>query len=197
MKKFHIKHSVFLNVFALGAGIFLFYLVIRVSGKSFLSLLQQTVAVKYYFLAAVTAVSTLLSVFIAKRWSLLMSAYTDIKALPRGFIFYNTNMLNDYRNSDAGEALQADYEKTLKATYEWAPQPKIKTVKLNLEIYPEDRSFHINGHYSLVNKTNAPLEEVYVQLSSNSDMDISQLSFDRETTVNEDYKRFKFFNRQS
>jgi ABC-2 type transport system permease protein len=113
--------------------------------------------------------------------------------LSGGVIFYNTNMLNEYRNSDAGEALQADYEKTLKATYEWAPQPKIKTVKLNLDIYPHDRSFHINGHYSLINKTNAPLEEIYVQLSANDDMEISQLAFDRETTVNEDYKRFKFF----
>jgi len=92
MKKLHIKNSVFLNVFALGAGIFLFYLIIQVSGKSFLNLLKQTAAIKYYFLAAVTAASTLLSVFIAKRWSLLMSAYTDVKTLPRGFIFYNTNI---------------------------------------------------------------------------------------------------------
>jgi ABC-type transport system involved in multi-copper enzyme maturation permease subunit len=108
-------------------------------------------------------------------------------------IFYNTNVLNDYRNSDAGDALQADYEKTLKATYEWAPQPKIKTVKLNLDIYPEDRSFHINGHYSLINNTHAPLEQIYVQLSANDDMEINQLACNKETTVNEDYKRFKFF----
>ncbi|MFC2157500.1 lysylphosphatidylglycerol synthase transmembrane domain-containing protein [Acidobacteriota bacterium] len=92
MKKFNTKHNIFFNVFALAAGIILFYFVIRISGKSFLNLLKQTADIKYYFLAAVTALSTLLSIFISKRWSLLMSAYTDIKELPRGFIFYNTNI---------------------------------------------------------------------------------------------------------
>ena len=92
MKKLQAKHRVVLNVSALAAGIFLFYLVIRISGQSFLNLLKQTADVKYVFLAAVTAASTLLSVFMAKRWSLLMSATADIKNLPRGFIFYNTNI---------------------------------------------------------------------------------------------------------
>ena len=91
MKKLYIKHSVIFNVVALAAGILLFYLVIRVSGKSFLELLKQTADVKYYYLAAVVAVSTLLSVFISKRWALLMSAHCDIRTLPKGFIFYNTN----------------------------------------------------------------------------------------------------------
>jgi ABC-type transport system involved in multi-copper enzyme maturation permease subunit len=112
--------------------------------------------------------------------------------LSGGFIFYNTNVLNEYRNSEAVEKLQADYEKTLKATYEWAPQPKIKTVNLNLDIYPAKRSFHVDGFYSLVNKTKNDIKEIYVQLSSNSDITVNAVAFDREVTANEDNKRFNF-----
>jgi len=91
------------------------------------------------------------------------------------------------------EKLQADYEKTLKEKYEWAPQPKTKTVNLQVDLYPERRDFDVTGYYTLVNRTDNPIDELYVQLSSNSEMHISDLQFDRKTIVNEDYKRFRFY----
>lgn len=91
-KKLHPKFRFILNLLILTAGILLFFLVVQVSGKSFLALLKQTAHVKYHYLAAVTATAILLSALLAKRWSLLMSGYTDIQALPKGFIFYNTNI---------------------------------------------------------------------------------------------------------
>jgi len=90
--KLHTKYRIILNGVLLTVGILLFYLIIRVSGKSFLTMLKQTADVKYTYLGAVIVTAIVLSILMAKRWSILMSGYTNIQSLPKGFIFYNTNI---------------------------------------------------------------------------------------------------------
>jgi ABC-2 type transport system permease protein len=51
------------------------------------------------------------------------------------FIFTNTNVWNEYRNSSDVEKLQANYEKTL-LRFEATPQPSITDVRLDLDLHP-------------------------------------------------------------
>jgi aminopeptidase N len=53
-----------------------------------------------------------------------------------GFIFYNTNVLNDYQTQPQREQLQANYEKEL-LPFEKLPQPKITDVVLDVELFPK------------------------------------------------------------
>ena len=50
-----------------------------------------------------------------------------------GFIFYNTNVLNEYRTPDEAGAPQAQYEQRY-ARFADAPQPVIDDVELRVEI---------------------------------------------------------------
>ncbi|HYI11086.1 MAG TPA: M1 family aminopeptidase [Thermoanaerobaculia bacterium] len=77
------------------------------------------------------------------------------------YIYYNTNVLNNYRTTKTVEKIQAETEKTYKK-YEGLPQPKVTAVQADVDIYPERRAVRIRGQYTLQNKTQAPIAELHV-----------------------------------
>ncbi|MGP1666354.1 MAG: ABC transporter permease, partial [Rhodanobacter sp.] len=77
------------------------------------------------------------------------------------WIYYNTNVLNTYRNSTASMQQHADYEKKY-AKYKDLPQPRIAAVKMDVDIYPYQRKLDIRGHYTLINRHDAPIDELQV-----------------------------------
>jgi len=81
-----------------------------------------------------------------------------------GWIFYNTNVLNEYRPDDKVEARRAAHEKAYKAL-EGVPQPKITAVYADVDIYPYERRADIRGRYTLVNKTGEAITELHVSFN--------------------------------
>jgi ABC-2 type transport system permease protein len=78
------------------------------------------------------------------------------------WIYYNTNVLNDYRTTLDLDRESADYEKTLLA-YEAVPQPRITDVQLDIDLYPAEPRVVTRGSYVIQNRTGAPLQEVHVR----------------------------------
>ena len=107
------------------------------------------------------------------------------------YIYYNTNVLNEYQNSDQQNALQADYEKTLKK-YEKEPLLKIVDTYVEVDIFPETRDFQARGHYILKNKTNAPIQKVLVQENASDEMEDS-VSFGVGASISEGWDEFDFY----
>ncbi len=85
------------------------------------------------------------------------------------YIYYNTNILNEYRTTKDGEKNQAEFEKKYKR-YENLPQPRITDVQANVEIHPERRAVDIRGQYTIANKTQAPIAELHVLADSSLDI---------------------------
>jgi ABC-type transport system involved in multi-copper enzyme maturation permease subunit len=85
------------------------------------------------------------------------------------YIYYNTNVLNEYRTTKQGEKTQADYETKYKK-YENLPQPRITDVQADVAIHPERRSVDIRGKYTLVNKTQTPIPELHILADSSLDV---------------------------
>ena len=79
-----------------------------------------------------------------------------------GWIFYNTNVLNEYQTTLDRERQQADYEKTL-IGFEDVPQPRITDVVLDVDLEPETPRVVTRGHYVVQNRTGRPLEAVHVR----------------------------------
>ena len=69
-----------------------------------------------------------------------------------GWIFYNTNVVNEYLPSDVVLDRQARFEKEYRK-YKDLPQPRITDVYADVDIYPAQRRVEIRGRYQLVNKT--------------------------------------------
>jgi ABC-2 type transport system permease protein len=82
-----------------------------------------------------------------------------------GWIFYNTNVLNQYQTKTAALDENADYEKKYKQ-YKNLPHPRLTDVRANVDIYPEQRKVVINGHYVLQNKSALPQDTLRIQLNT-------------------------------
>ena len=78
------------------------------------------------------------------------------------FIFINTNVWNPYRSQQAQERWLADYEKTL-LRYETTPQPRIVSVRLDVDIHPNTPLVVTRGSYVVENRTSQPLREIHVR----------------------------------
>jgi len=92
----------------------------------------------------------------------LMASAALLMAGLGAFIFYNTNVLNEYLTRNDREQQQADFEKALLA-FETVPQPRIIDVKLQVDLYPRQVRARTQGVYTVENRTGAPLRAVHVR----------------------------------
>ncbi len=78
-----------------------------------------------------------------------------------GFVFYNTNVLNDYRTDSEEAERQAEYERRY-GKYETLPQPLVAATKLHVELHPSVRKAEIRGTYRLENRTGRAISTVHL-----------------------------------
>jgi ABC-2 type transport system permease protein len=93
-----------------------------------------------------------------------------------GFVFYNTNVLHDYTNSSASAAQRADYEQFYKQ-FQNKPQPQLTGVNLQVELYPSHRRVELQGRYQLVNKSQEPIDTLY--LAPGAGVETTAINFGR------------------
>ncbi len=108
------------------------------------------------------------------------------------YIFYNTNVKNTYRNSDEQEAIQADYERTLKK-YELTPQPKVTAMKVDAEIYPYSRDYEMKGRYIMKNYEDQPIDSIHIQLGTDDDLKYREVTLSKPSTIVESYENYRYF----
>jgi ABC-2 type transport system permease protein len=89
-----------------------------------------------------------------------------------GFIYYNTNVLNEYQSPKTFRKIQADYEKNYRK-YNRKVQPRITDIKVNVDIFPEERNCRMAGVYMIKNKTSVPIDSVILMLRKADSVKIS------------------------
>jgi len=76
-------------------------------------------------------------------------------------LFYQANIIGQYKNSDALVQWRVDYEKKYIA-YQGLPQPTIVDVNTQLDFFPSERRFTLSAKYQLSNKTAKPISQVLI-----------------------------------
>jgi hypothetical protein len=107
-------------------------------------------------------------------WTAALS--TAAAALLGGFIFYNTNVRNEYLSAGQAASRRAEYERRY-AGYAKAPQPQLTNATLRVEIHPERRVADFRGTYRLVNRGETAIDTI--QVATSLDAETSDLTFDR------------------
>jgi ABC-2 type transport system permease protein len=81
-----------------------------------------------------------------------------------GWIYYNTNVLNEYVTQDDLEEAQADYEKAYK---QFRGLPRLEALDLSFEVdvFPDERRLESRGAGVLTNLNEEPVSEVHLSLS--------------------------------
>lgn len=80
-----------------------------------------------------------------------------------GSLFYNMNVLNEYRTNDDREARLAAYEKKY-LRYETLRQPSLTDITMTVDVHTGERRAETRGTYRFVNDTGAPLRDLHVRL---------------------------------
>jgi len=103
--------------------------------------------------------------------------------LVAGFVYYNTQVLNDYKTADQQELLSSEYEKKYKK-YENVDLPKINDAKYFIDIFPYERDVHVKAIVMLLNETTNPIDSIHFNISDRWETEInipsSELIFEDE-----------------
>jgi ABC-2 type transport system permease protein len=94
------------------------------------------------------------------------------------FVYWNTNVLNDYAPGDAVEDEQQRYEELYKQ-YEGLAQPRVVATELEVDLFPQERKLDVRGTMTLRNKTQETIETLHVRLDP--DLDVRAFSLDQHT----------------
>jgi ABC-type transport system involved in multi-copper enzyme maturation permease subunit len=97
------------------------------------------------------------------------------------FIFYNTNILNEYQTASEMMQRRAEYER-LYGQYENIPQPRLTGTNLHVEIYPDKSAVDIRGTHRLVNNSATAINSIH--LATSPEVETGEMSFDRPATLN-------------
>ncbi len=104
------------------------------------------------------------------------------------FIFYNTNILNEYRTEDDLDLYAADFEKEL-LPLEKVPQPRITDVKLAVDLYPKEVRATAKGEYTIQNRTDAPLPHVHIRWPRELEMQALEID---GAQMEQEHSRFNY-----
>ncbi len=85
-----------------------------------------------------------------------------------GWLGYQTQVLNTIVNSKTQEERRFKYEDTY-SKFENLSQPKITSVKYAIDIFPESRNMTMKATQTIVNKSDSPIDTLYVNVMPNFD----------------------------
>jgi hypothetical protein len=109
-----------------------------------------------------------------QRWTGPVVATTAVAAIvfvaTGAWIYYNTDVLNTYRSEFARDELLAQYEKLYKPLAS-KPQPKVTAVRVDVDIYPYQHRIRFAGTYTLKNKGDAAIPELYLNVRESAKID--------------------------
>ncbi len=87
------------------------------------------------------------------------------------WIFYNTKVVNRIYSEEDNEKISSEYEKRYKK-FQSLPQPRITSVKYEIDIFPETRNAEMRGDQIIENRTNTPIAELHIVRDRNFKTDV-------------------------
>ncbi|MBS1791343.1 MAG: hypothetical protein JST85_26765 [Acidobacteria bacterium] len=100
-----------------------------------------------------------------------------------GWIFYNTNILNEYLTPNQRLQRKAEYEKAY-GRYDNAPAPSYDSINMAIDLFPAERRMESRGSATLGNHKKAPINEFVV--SVNPVLHVNQIAVENATLVQSD-----------
>ncbi|MCD4797346.1 MAG: ABC transporter permease, partial [Candidatus Cloacimonetes bacterium] len=101
------------------------------------------------------------------------------------FIFYNTNILEEFTSKRENIKQSVEYENLYKK-YDGIPQPRITDVNLEVDLYPHKQAGDFRGTMVLKNKTDLPIDSLHYMLNTDLIFNSFDLSVDYEEVLKDD-----------
>jgi ABC-2 type transport system permease protein len=101
-------------------------------------------------------------------WAL--AASVALFAAMGGFIFWNTNVRNEYLAGDHALDRQQRYEEMYRQ-YEGLPQPRITAVRTEVDLHPHEQRVQVRGQYTVTNPHDVPISELHIRWYPDTGLD--------------------------
>ena len=118
---------------------------------------------------------------------IFMTVCLLIVILSGSFYYYNTNILNKYRNPEQRKDLQAGYEKELKQLYEKVQQPSVVNVVGSVDLFPENGNLDLKSRITFKNLTHVPISQLLLQEPTDELLHYSQMEFSKPVKLLKSY----------
>ncbi|MDJ0842143.1 MAG: M1 family aminopeptidase [Acidobacteriota bacterium] len=119
------------------------------------------------------------------------SALVFISAGTGAFIYYNTNILNQFVTRDDANRLRVDFEKRFRQ-YRHLPMPRVIDVSTEVALFPHQARVETTGAYRLENKTGDAIATVHMIFPNGVEVPKAMLEGARETSRDETFNYFIF-----
>jgi len=86
-----------------------------------------------------------------------------------GTIFFNTNILNTYRDAETIELISVEYERRFRK-YEALPMPKITDIDTDVDLFPVQRKVIARSLHVLENKTSEAIYSIHLTFPIEADL---------------------------
>ncbi|MDB4949345.1 MAG: hypothetical protein JWM27_1994 [Gemmatimonadetes bacterium] len=100
---------------------------------------------------------------LGRRGALGAAACVALFLATGAFVFHGTNVVNRYETDAARMDWKAAYEKAYRP-FAAEPQPSIVGIRANVDLYPAERRYRIDGTYRLENRTGREVRDVWGSL---------------------------------
>jgi len=107
------------------------------------------------------------------------------------YVFYNTNVLNQYLTGDDREELAVAYEKQYRQ-YADLPMPRTTDIKIDVDIYPYKRRVEARATQVLENKTAQAIETVHMVFPATAGTPVVELEGATVASFDDTYDYFIF-----
>ena len=108
------------------------------------------------------------------------------------FIFYNTNIINEYHPPKYWEKRAAEYEKKYKK-FKNIDQPKIIGVNGEVHLFPKESRLEYSGTYKMKNKTDEAIDTLHSNFNRNASFNTFSFSVPCDTVFTDKTYGWKMF----
>ena len=108
------------------------------------------------------------------------------------FIFYNTNIINEYHPPKYWEKRAAEYEKKYKK-FKNIDQPKIIGVNGEVHLFPKESRLEYSGTYKMKNKTDEAIDTLHSNFNRNASFNTFSFSVPCDTVFTDNTYGWKMF----
>jgi ABC-type transport system involved in multi-copper enzyme maturation permease subunit len=91
-----------------------------------------------------------------------------------GWLYWSTNLRNEFSSPDQRLDLQARYEREL-SRYRGLPQPRIVAVDNRIDLHPETQSMVIDAYWTVRNTHTAPIDQMHISINDDSQLTLVDL----------------------
>jgi len=96
----------------------------------------------------------------SKKTGLALGTVFAIWFLVGVFVYFNTQVLNPYKDSKERELISVDYERKYKK-YQNMPLPIVTDVDYNIDIFPNERDVYVNANVDLINNKAVSIDSLF------------------------------------